>query len=258
MGKVVLAIGCHPDDIEFMMAGTLLLLKNAGCEIHVMITANGNCGSLHYGAKELAEVRREETQASCAILGARYHDSITNDLEVFYVDSQVRKMAAVVREVRPDIALLMSPNDYMEDHMNACRLGVTAAFTRCMPNYITDPPRDAYQKDIALYHAEPHGLRDQMDALVLPDFFVDIGSVIDVKQKMLSMHKSQQAWLDASQGLNSYLATMRSTAAELGHLSDKFQYAEGFRRHNYLGFSENRIDPLTELLSDYIAERNIP
>ena len=46
------AIGAHPDDIEFYMAGTLLLLKQAGCEIHYMNLASGNCGSVHDGAAE--------------------------------------------------------------------------------------------------------------------------------------------------------------------------------------------------------------
>ena len=48
--KVAIAIGAHPDDIEFYMAGTLLLLKQAGYAIHYMTLANGNCGSAEYNA----------------------------------------------------------------------------------------------------------------------------------------------------------------------------------------------------------------
>ena len=44
--KTAIAIAAHPDDIEFYMAGTLLLLKRAGYEIHYMNVANGNCGSV--------------------------------------------------------------------------------------------------------------------------------------------------------------------------------------------------------------------
>ena len=51
MARTILAVGCHPDDIEFMMAGTLLLLRDRGCDIHYMNVANGNCGSVVYGAK---------------------------------------------------------------------------------------------------------------------------------------------------------------------------------------------------------------
>ena len=46
-----------------------------------------------------------------------------------------------MREVAPEILLVHAPSDYMEDHMNACRLAVTAAFARGMPNYPTSPPR---------------------------------------------------------------------------------------------------------------------
>ena len=45
-----LAVAAHPDDIEFYMAGTLLLLKKAGCEIHYMTVANGSCGSIDQSA----------------------------------------------------------------------------------------------------------------------------------------------------------------------------------------------------------------
>jgi LmbE family N-acetylglucosaminyl deacetylase len=254
MGKTVLAIGCHPDDIEFMMAGTLFLLRNLACEIHYMIIANGNCGSIEYDAKKLAHIRREEAQAACAFLGAHFHDSITNDIEVFYEDTQIRKVTAVVRDVQPDILFLMSPDDYMEDHMNACRIGITASFCRGMPNYKTIPEQKEYQKDVAVYHAQPYGLRDGLDRVVLPDFFVDISSVINRKQEMLAKHQSQQAWLDTSQGLNSYLATMRSMSADVGLMSGRFHFAEGFRRHNHLGFSENRIDPLKNFLADFWCE----
>ncbi|MEO6036439.1 MAG: PIG-L family deacetylase, partial [Verrucomicrobiota bacterium] len=44
--KIAFAVAAHPDDIEFMMAGTLLLLKNAGYEIHYMNLSRGNCGSI--------------------------------------------------------------------------------------------------------------------------------------------------------------------------------------------------------------------
>jgi hypothetical protein len=44
-----IAIGAHPDDIEFTMAGTLALLKKAGFRIHCLNIASGSCGSLEYG-----------------------------------------------------------------------------------------------------------------------------------------------------------------------------------------------------------------
>ncbi len=45
-----LAIAAHPDDIEFMMAGTLLRLEERGWEIHYFNLSTGNCGSLRHNA----------------------------------------------------------------------------------------------------------------------------------------------------------------------------------------------------------------
>jgi LmbE family N-acetylglucosaminyl deacetylase len=76
MAKSVLALGCHPDDIEFMMAGTLFLLKEAGCSLHYMNLANGSCGTTQYSAEEIVRIRREEAQTAAQLLGAEYHESL--------------------------------------------------------------------------------------------------------------------------------------------------------------------------------------
>ena len=47
MSRRAFAIAAHPDDIEFLMAGTLVLLRDAGYEIHYMNVANGACGSVN-------------------------------------------------------------------------------------------------------------------------------------------------------------------------------------------------------------------
>ena len=60
-----------------------------------------------------------------------------------------------------------------------------------------------------------------------PDFFVDISGVIEDKQAMLACHQSQRKWLDVSQGLDSYLATMRDMSAEVGRMSGRFALRRG-------------------------------
>ena len=44
--KRAFAVAAHPDDIEFVMAGTLMQLADAGYELHYMNIANGCCGSI--------------------------------------------------------------------------------------------------------------------------------------------------------------------------------------------------------------------
>jgi N-acetylglucosamine malate deacetylase 1 len=158
-----------------------------------------------------------------------------------------------MREVAPQIVLTHSPVDYMEDHQNAARLAVTAAFARGMPNYPTDPPQPPVTGDVTVYHAQPYGNVDPLRQPVRPDYYVNISNVIDVKQAMLAHHRSQQGWLDESQGLSSYLATMRELGRELGRLSGCCEYAEGWRRRLHLGFCPPDADPLVDALRDRVT-----
>lgn len=254
MGKKVFALHCHPDDIEFMMAGTLFLLKEAECELHYMNLANGCYGSAEYSKEEAIAVRKNEAENAAAFLGAEFHESIVDDLTVFYTPELIQKTLSVIREVNPDILLLPSPDEYMEDHMNTCRIGVTAAFCRGMPNYPSIPDRPAVTGEMAVYHAMPYGLTDGLRQRIEPDFCVDIEGVMDNKVKMLGFHKSQKEWLDKSQGINSYLKTMEDMSAEMGQNSECCRFAEGWRRHSHLGFSSREITPLEEIL-DVISRR---
>src|SRR5207244_8310737 len=62
--KSAIAIAAHPDDIEFLMSGTLMLLKAHGYQIHYWNLANGCCGSSKYDAATIARIRREEAYAA--------------------------------------------------------------------------------------------------------------------------------------------------------------------------------------------------
>jgi len=246
--KVAIAIGAHPDDIEFYMAGTLLLLKKAGYETHYLTVANGSCGSAEYNASTTRSIRNTEARAAAKLLGAQFHSSLCDDLEILYKPDLLRGVAAAIRDVKPGIVLTHSPQDYMEDHMIASRLAVTAAFARGMPNFKTVPSKPAADCDLTIYHALPHGLCDQLRARVIPGAFVNTTSVQKTKREALAAHKSQQGWLDVSQGIGSFLLAMENMGLEVGRMSKRFKCAEGWRRHLHLGLSTNDDDPLHDAL----------
>ena len=231
------------------MSGTLILLKECGYEIHVMNIANGSCGSLEMTPGEITRVRGDEAEAAAELIGALYHPPLVDDIDIMYEKPLLARVAAVMRLVAPEILLVPSPQDYMEDHMNACRLAVSAAFCRCIPNYPTDPQRSAVDQPVTVYHAQPHGNRDPLGNVVRPGMFVDISSVIARKREMLNCHQSQKVWLDHSQGMDSYLVTMEDFAREVGVMSGRFEYAEGFRRHLHYGFCDESADPLRDALA---------
>ncbi len=247
---IAMAIGAHPDDIEFMMSGTLLRLKQAGAEIHMWNLANGCCGSTTHGREEIARLRQAEAEASAGAAGATLHKPIADDLAIFYEPGLLAKTTAVIRQVKPNILLVPSPQDYMEDHANTCRLAVTAAFARGVPNYASDPAQPPYLADVALYHAEPYGLHDSLRQLIRPTHYVDVGDVMPQKRSMLSMHVTQKAWLDASQGIGAYVQEMDAMCQQVGTLSGRFAYAEGWRLHLHLGFGPQEFDPLRDLLGE--------
>ena len=246
----VFAVAAHPDDIEFGMAGTLFLLQRAGCVIHYMNIANGSCGSAVLNAEDIAEIRLRESRDAAGVIPAVFHPPIAGDLHIFYEDALLSRLASKIREIAPDILLVPSPDDYMEDHMIACRLAVTAAFARGMRNFEVDPPLEPIANEIVVYHAQPYGNRDYLDNLVAPDFCIDITAVMDKKKRMLASHKSQKEWLDESQGIDSYLDTMEQHAAEIGKVSGRYGYAEGWRRHNPLGLCTPGTDSLQILLAE--------
>ncbi len=248
----VFAIVAHPDDIEFMMAGTLLLLRDAGADIHLWNLCNGGCGSMVYSYEDIKRIRWDEAQTSAREIGAQIYPPIADDMGLFYDAPTLAKVAAVVRRVQPNIVLTQPPQDYMEDHMNACRLAVGGAFTREIPNYATHPPVPPMSGPTVVYHALPRGLTDGLRVPVEPELFVDIGAVLVGKRSLLANHTSQKDWLDATQGMDSYLNNMVETSRQVGTMSGRFEFAEGWRRHQHYGFADRAADPISAILGERV------
>jgi N-acetylglucosamine malate deacetylase 1 len=248
--KRAFAVVAHPDDVEFFMAGTLIQLSRVGYEIHVMNIANGCCGSTVIGPGQLIEVRRHEAIAGAQLIGAKHHPSLVDDMQIFYDSPTLARLSAIMRQVAPEILLVHAPSDYMADHETACRLAVTAAFAREMPNFRTDPLLPPIVGPVTIYHAQPHGNRTPIGELVRPSQFVDITDVLERKIAMLECHKSQGGWLDTSQGVHSLAEAMKALCREVGAMSGRFEYAEGWRKHLHLGYCGPDDDPLAAALGD--------
>jgi N-acetylglucosamine malate deacetylase 1 len=250
MQPSVLAIAAHPDDIEFVMAGTLLRLAQVGWQVHYFNIANGCCGSQQLNREECAAIRLQEATRAAAAIPALFYPPICNDLEIFYDHATHARVTAIVRRTRPSIILTHALSDYMEDHQNTARLAVGGAFARGMPNFQCDPPELTYTSDVAVYHAQPHGNRDPLGNPVCPSHVVDVGDLLQRKRELLSYHASQNAWLDASQQMSSYLQSMEDLGRQVAELSGKYTVAEGWRRHLHLGLCAAEFDPLRAALSD--------
>ena len=92
MSNVVLSVLAHPDDAEFLCAGTLIrLLREHGWEVHIASMTAGDCGSAEYSAEEISRIRREEGARAAAIVGAHYHCLEEPDLRVLYNERTLGK-----------------------------------------------------------------------------------------------------------------------------------------------------------------------
>jgi LmbE family N-acetylglucosaminyl deacetylase len=86
---------------------------------------------------------------------------------------------------------------------------------------------------------------------------VDIESVLETKSRMLACHRSQNDWLEASQGMNAYRQEMVEMSAAMAARGASFRRAEGWKRHAHLGFCPPDFDPLEDLLGPFIETTTI-
>jgi len=116
--KVALAIGAHPDDIEFGAGATIARWAAAGCHIHHLVLTDGSKGSWDPQAdlRDLVRTRKQECRNAAYVLGGgqrgsdvglHFLDKVDGELDND-VDTR-REVCRVIREVRPDVLLGHDP-----------------------------------------------------------------------------------------------------------------------------------------------------
>src|SRR2546423_14648324 len=106
MNPIALAGLAHPDDAEFLCAGTLTRLrKEHGWAVHVASMTPGDCGSAEHGPDEIARIRRGEGKAAAAAIGGTYHCAEERDLRGIYNEPALEKVVRLLNPVRPPRAI---------------------------------------------------------------------------------------------------------------------------------------------------------
>lgn len=247
MNKIALAILAHPDDAEFLCAGTLLRLKNEqGYQIHIATMTAGDCGSAEHTPNEIANIRRREGAAACQVVGATYHCVEAFDLRVFLDADLMERVVHLINKVRPQIIFTHSPDDYHLDHEMTSKLVRGATFAAPIPNYLynrhLNPPIESIPH---LYYCDPLEGKDIFGQPIVPAFRIDISSVMGLKEKMLEQHFSQRAWLLKHHGVDNFVDSMKEWGKVQGEKAG-VPFAEGFRQHLGHSYPQNNI--LKELL----------
>src|SRR5436309_2125317 len=139
MADVVLSVLAHPDDAEFLCAGSLVRLsREHGWQVHIASMTPGDCGSAEWPPERISAVRRQEGTRAAALIGATYHCLEERDLLIFYGERPLERVTRLLRAVRPRIVLTHSPADYMLDHEMTSTVVRAAAFAAPIPNFLRD------------------------------------------------------------------------------------------------------------------------
>ncbi len=190
-----LIVAAHPDDIEFVVAGTAAKWTKAGTVVRYVLVTSGDAGSHQPGMtrKELARIREAEQRAAARVAG------VTDLVFLGYHDAEVEPSMALrrdlVREIRrfkPDTLICFDPtvlfmsNEYINhpDHRAAGQAAIDAvAPTAAMPL--------AFAEQIA-EGLEPHQVKEVLVAGgENADTWIDITDTMDLKVEALRQHVSQ-------------------------------------------------------------------
>ncbi|MBI4721415.1 MAG: PIG-L family deacetylase [Candidatus Stahlbacteria bacterium] len=199
----ILAIGAHPDDIEYGCGGTLLKYKNSGHKLYLLILTGGekSGGSI---------IRQNEQNNAARFIGVK---KIIwggfRDTELVANRELISKIDSVMSKIQPDEVYVNYPDDAHQDHRACAECTITAC---------------RYQKRVLLYE-------DYTTRNFEPNVFVDIGDVLVEKAKLLGLHQSQVS-KSYPTGLD-MLESVKSIASFRG-FQGKVKYAEGFVALRYM------------------------
>lgn len=184
---VALAIGAHPDDVEFGCGATLAKWATAGCVVHHLICTDGAKGTWNPDADTtaLAVTRQHEQRAAAKALGAtgEVHFLGWPDGELESGLRQRWQVAYWIRRLKPTVVLGHDPWKRYRlhpDHRHAGLLTCDGLVAARDPHFF---------KEQALPHHRPeHLLLWEADA---PDHAEDVASFVNVKINALLAHESQ-------------------------------------------------------------------
>ena len=239
----VLAIGCHPDDIEIACAGTIAKYVKAGHKVIVCHVSTGNLGHVIIPPDELTIIRANEAKAAGVLAGVEVICAGFDDLEIYDGNREARdKLVDVIKYAQPDVIITHDPDDYMPDHTAVSKLVFDASFTATLPNYKVLNPKYSDENTPAAKLVPIYYMDTLAGVNFNPTEYVDVTDVMDLKLEMLECHASQLVWMREHDNID--FADMVRTCSKFRGYQCGVDYAEGFRQCQvYLKGTAKRMLP---------------
>ena len=184
--KRALAVGAHPDDIEFGAGGTLAAWADAGCEVTMVVATDGSKGTWDPSMTPaaLAARRKDEQLAAARVLGAAHVVHLDHvDGELLYSMALRAEMCRQVRLARPDVVLSHDPWQRYQLHPDHRATGMAVV------DGVVAARDHLFFPEQGLAHHRPAAvLLWSTDA---PDHWEDVAATLDRKVEALLCHASQ-------------------------------------------------------------------
>jgi len=207
----ILAVGAHPDDVEFGCGGILIKEVSRGHAVTVLNLTRGEAAT-----SGTAEERKREAEAAAAIMGARLEFAeIGEDCRIENRPQNALAVARVIRRVRPHILLAPTPEENQHpDHAKAARLVRDAARLARYAGLRDLETHPAHAID-ALYFYDITGTGAGGGAGLqgLAKIIVDISSAFATWKAAMECHASQ---MKTRNYIDLQLARARVLGAEIG------------------------------------------
>ena len=193
----ILAIGAHPDDIEYGCAGTLVKYADRGHHIYLMVLTRGQEGGS-------SEIRQQEQEAAAEIMSAHkifwggYHDT-----QLPLNKELIEKIEDVLAKVNPDLILVNYGDDTHQDHR------ILAQATMSATRYVRN----------VLFFEVPTTQNFN------PQVFVDISDTLERKFKVLEAHTSQVMKTNIE---DMYIIELAQANATFRGIQGRVKFAEAF------------------------------
>jgi LmbE family N-acetylglucosaminyl deacetylase len=193
----ILAIGAHPDDIEYGCGGTLLKYARSGHKVYLYLATRGSFGG--DGDERTAEmVRSAELIGATDLFWGRYTDTqipLNQDL--------ISELEEIIARIQPRFIFTHWGDDTHQDHRNltACTLSAT----RYIPNFL-------FYEGPTSQNFDPH-------------VYVDISTVLEDKMDLLRAHASQMTKTHIE---DTNIIDMAMSSATFRGVQARVRHAEGF------------------------------
>jgi len=199
----ILAIGAHPDDIEYGCGGTLIKYADAGHRVFLYIATHGSFGG--DGSQRTKEMvaSAEKMRVSDLFWGGY------TDTQIPLSQDLISEIESIIKKIEPKFIFTHWNDDTHQDHRNLT--DCTLAATRYIPNF--------------LFYEAPTSQNFN------PNVYVDITEVLDEKLKLLETHASQITKTNIE---NTTILDIARSAATFRGIQARVRYAEGFTSQRLL------------------------